>query len=80
MTAITVKNIPDILYEHLKIAATTHRRSINNELILCLEKVLLPQKTQPQEHIADIRALRMQVKASILTENDINSAKNTRQE
>lgn len=77
MTAITVKNIPDTLYEHLKIAAKTHRRSINSELIVCLEKVLLPQKIQPQEHIADIRALRMQVKTSILTADDITLAKNT---
>lgn len=76
MTAITVKNIPDNLYEHLKIAASTHRRSINSELIVCLEKVLLPQKTSSQEHIAAARALRKQVKASILTEKDINSAKN----
>ncbi len=77
MTAITVKNIPDSLYEHLKVAAHTHRRSINSELIVCLEKVLLPQKTNPQEHIAAARALRKQVKAPILTEEDINLAKNT---
>ena len=77
MTAITVKNIPDTLYEQLKIAASTHRRSINSELIVCLEKVLLPQRTEPQEHIAAIRTLRKQVKASVLTEDDINLAKNT---
>lgn len=77
MTAITVKNIPDTLYESLKTAARTHRRSINSELIVCLEKVLLPQKIQAQEHLAAIRALRKQIKAPVLTEDDINLAKNT---
>jgi len=76
MTAITVKNIPDNLYESLKISATTHRRSINSELIVCLEKVLLPAKATPQDHISVARKLRSQAKNTLLTNKDINNAKN----
>jgi plasmid stability protein len=32
MPALTVKNIPDDLYDHLKVSAKAHHRSINSEL------------------------------------------------
>ena len=44
MTTITLKNIPDDLYERLKSQAQAHRRSVNSELIHCLETVLRPKK------------------------------------
>ena len=34
-TTITVKNIPQELYEKLKIAASVNHRSLNNEMINC---------------------------------------------
>lgn len=76
MAALTIKNIPDDLYEHLKRAAKAHHRSINGELIACLESILLPHKVSPDEHIQVARALRDRVKASTLTIDDINRAKN----
>jgi len=44
MATVTLKNIPDELYERLKATAQAHRRSINSELIHCLETVLKPSK------------------------------------
>jgi len=76
MAAITVKNIPDNLYESLKVSATTHRRSINSELIVCLEKVLLPTKATPQDHVNAARKLRSEAKGSLLTDKDMGKAKN----
>ncbi len=40
---ITIKNMPPNLYKKLKARAATHRRSVNREVISCLEKVLNPQ-------------------------------------
>ena len=40
MATITVKNIPDDLYERLKQAARAHRRSINSEVIVCIERAV----------------------------------------
>ena len=40
MANITVKNIPDDLYERLRSAAKSNRRSINNEIITRLEQSL----------------------------------------
>lgn len=55
---ITLKNIPDEIYDSLKQAAETHHRSINSEAIACLERVLLPSKTGPDERLARARLLR----------------------
>lgn len=40
MASITIKNIDPELYEKLKKQAANHRRSINNEAIVCLERSL----------------------------------------
>jgi len=45
-TTLTLKNIPDAVYDRLKLAAEMHRRSLNSEAIVCLESVLLPTKTE----------------------------------
>ncbi|MGF1610371.1 MAG: Arc family DNA-binding protein [Kiloniellales bacterium] len=58
MTSITLKNIPDDLYERLKRQARAHRRSVNSELIHCLETVLGPKRITPEERLARIRSLR----------------------
>jgi antitoxin FitA len=41
---ITLKNIPDDIYGSLKAAAEAHHRSINSEVIACLERVLMPTR------------------------------------
>ena len=38
MATITVKDIPDDLYEELKRCAAAHHRSINREVIHCIEQ------------------------------------------
>lgn len=57
-TTLTLKNIPDEVYERLKASAEAHRRSLNSEAIVCLESVLLPEKVAPGERLARARALR----------------------
>jgi plasmid stability protein len=76
MPALTVKNIPDELYDHLKASAQTHHRSINSELIHCLETTLLPGRTSATEMLTAARNLRAQVKAKRLSAKDISAAKN----
>lgn len=57
-TTLTLKNIPDEVYERLKSSAEAHRRSLNMEAIVCLERVLLPGRRDPAERLARARALR----------------------
>ncbi len=57
-TTLTLKNVPDDVYDRLKWSADTHRRSINSEAIVCLEAVLVPARVSPNERLARARALR----------------------
>lgn len=74
MTAITVKNIPDTLYQQLKLSAKQHHRSVNSELIVCLEKVLTPQKATSAQHITAARQIRQRLDFAV-TEDELNQAK-----
>lgn len=56
--SLTLKNIPDEVYRCLKAAAETHRRSLNSEVIVCLESVLMPTRRSADERLASIRRLR----------------------
>jgi plasmid stability protein len=55
---LTLKNIPEEVYQRLKAAAEAHRRSLNSEAIVCLETALLPRRVAGSERLAAARALR----------------------
>ena len=57
-TTLTLKNIPDEVYERLKSSAEAHRRSLNSEAIVCLESVLVPGRVGVGERLVRARALR----------------------
>lgn len=57
-TTLTLKSIPDEVYQRLKSSAEAHRRSLNSEAIVCLESVLVPGKINPAERLARAQALR----------------------
>jgi antitoxin FitA len=75
MATLTIKNIPDELYEQLKQSAARHRRSVNSEVIVCLEKVLGSSFVDPATLLASIRALRKTVSTVFVTEEDLQAAK-----
>lgn len=75
MVSVTIKNIPDELYEQLKMSASAHHRSINSELIVCLERVLLPTKVSTKDRLATAKALRVRVNASRINVAELNEAK-----
>ncbi|WP_295408489.1 plasmid stability protein [uncultured Thiocystis sp.] len=74
-TTLTLKNIPDIVYERLKTAADLHRRSLNSEAIVCLEAVLLPTKLPPSERLARARELRATLPKQHYLAEDIDASK-----
>ncbi|MGB3621965.1 Arc family DNA-binding protein [Ketobacter sp. MCCC 1A13808] len=76
MASLTIKNIPDDLYEHLKQAANAHHRSINSELIYCLERTLLPTKLSSSDLKEAAKLLRGRVLVKRIDVDEINSAKN----
>ena len=74
-TNLTLKNIPDEVYERLRASAEMHRRSLNSEAIVCLESVLLPGRLPPSERIARARALRGTLPKRKYGARDIDSLK-----
>lgn len=73
-TTITLKNIPDEIYDSLKQAAEAHHRSLNSEAIACLERVLLPSKPTPDERLARARQLRESLAGNRFKAADIAKA------
>jgi len=74
MPAITLKNIPDEIYERLKASASAHHRSLNMEAVACLEQVLLPTRATAQDHLARARQLRATQKPGKFKTRDIAEA------
>ena len=76
MPALTIKNIPEELYNALKDTAENHHRSINSEVIVRLKQALLPQLMTPQDKLSNIQRLRAQITPNIITTDDIEEAIN----
>ena len=74
-TTLTLKNIPDAVYDRLKLSAQAHRRSMNSEAIVCLETVLLPSRLTPTERLTRARELRGALPQGKFRARDIDSLK-----
>ncbi|MFO8029348.1 MAG: Arc family DNA-binding protein [Cyclonatronaceae bacterium] len=65
MPSITVKNIPEPIYQQLKKRAQAQHRSINSEIIACLEQSTLSHRPSPEEFLRQARKMRQQTKGSL---------------
>lgn len=74
-TTLTLKNIPDAVYDCLKTSAERHRRSLNSEAIVCLETVLMLSKMAPGERLARARELRGSLRNGKFSARGIDEAK-----
>jgi antitoxin FitA len=74
-TALTLKGIPDDVYDRLKLSAEANRRSLNSEVVACLESLLLPKKTTAVQHLAAIRAVRARLTKNAFKHEDIDRIK-----
>jgi plasmid stability protein len=59
MTTVTVKNIPEELYMALRQAAEANHRSINSEIIACIEAAVVSRPIDPEDFLARTRRLRV---------------------
>ena len=74
-TTLTLKNLPDEVYERLKASAEMHRRSLNSEAIVCLESVLVPGRMAVSERLARAQALRAALPRGKFRGKDIDALK-----
>ena len=75
MATITVKNIPDALYEQLKQTAQLHRRSINSEIIVCIEQMIGGQPIDLEMTLARAQVLREKTSAYPISDEAFTEAK-----
>jgi antitoxin FitA len=75
MPSLTIKNMPEGVYEQLKRKALDNRRSLNSEVLICLEQVLEDQPLDPQAVLAHIRELRQKTASHPLTDEMLQRAK-----
>ncbi len=76
MPNMTVKGVPDGLYRRLKERAQRNRRSLNSEVIVCLEDASSTAAVDPETWLAEVDELRNRVATTPLTDAAINEAKN----
>ena len=75
MPTITVKKIPDDIYEDLKNSASMHRRSINSEVIFCIERAVRSHRLDPKELFTRVEAMRNKIDVPPLTDAVLRQAK-----
>jgi plasmid stability protein len=64
-TNITIRDIPDDIYEKLKRQAELHHRSINSEVIVYLKKMVQSHRRDPDQIIARAKKLKKKAKGSL---------------
>ena len=73
-TNLTLKGVPDEVYERLKTSATVNHRSLNSEIIARLEAQVLPSRSAT-EQLAAIRAARARLTRDAFDHDVIDAAK-----
>lgn len=76
MATLTIKSLPDRLYQLLKAQAARERRSINSQVIICLERALMTRRRDPAALLERIDKLRSRLKVPPLTDEFLREAKN----
>jgi plasmid stability protein len=75
MNNITVRNIPDRIHKKLKKRSELSRRSINSEIIACLEEALITDKNEVEQILRKSKEIRTNQNFEI-TLSDLEEAKN----
>ncbi len=73
-TNLTLKGVPDEVYERLKTSATVNHRSLNSEIIARLEAQVLPRRSAT-EQLAAIRSARARLTRDDFDHDVIDAAK-----
>ena len=75
MVSITLKNIPNELHRELRKQAQQHHRSLNSEILACLEKNAHSPVVNVDSFLRDVRSIRKNIKGN-LTEKNLRATKN----
>jgi plasmid stability protein len=75
MPSLTIKNIPEELYAQLKHHAEIKRRSLNSEVIRCIERAIRSRKVSPEVYVTRARRLRAKTVQHRISDEEFSAAK-----
>ncbi|MBI5568306.1 MAG: Arc family DNA-binding protein [Desulfomonile tiedjei] len=75
MPNLSLKNMPQDLYERIRRSAEEHRRSMNSEILVTLETAMGSHRLDPDDFITRVEALQSRIKATPLTDDFLRKAK-----
>jgi plasmid stability protein len=75
MATVTVKNIPDDLYARLKSVAVMNRRSVNSEIVMCIDRAVVSRPIDPAKLLEEARQLRKLSSDHPIADEEFNQAK-----
>ena len=75
MATMTLKKLPDDLYARLKASAERHRRSLNAEAIVCLQRGLGVAAVDTEDLLVGLRSVRERARGLYVTDADLDAAK-----
>ncbi len=76
MVSFTLISIPEDLYSLLKQRAAQNRRSVNSELLVCIERSLRGRRVDAAQWLARADAVRERLQVPPYTQVALNRAKN----
>ena len=71
MPTITLKDVPKQLHRDLKQQAERHHRSLNSEILACLERSVGATAINVEQMIQQARDLRQRVRGPLLTDAEL---------
>lgn len=69
MPTLTLKSLPDGLYLQLKARAAAHRRSLNSEILVCLEQAVAGTPVDVSATLARVDTLRERLRVPPVTDD-----------
>ena len=75
MPTLTIKNIPEDLYLQLKQSAKINHRSINSEVIVCIEQAVRSSRVTPEAILTKARKLREATISYSVNDSEFTQAK-----
>jgi antitoxin FitA len=75
MPTHTIKGLPDELYRQLKSRAEAHRRSLNSEILACLEQAVVAPSIDVAATLRRVDAVRERLNVPRLTEARLRAMK-----
>ena len=77
MATITVKDIPDELYEAFKKKAAANHRSVNREMIYLIEQAVGQREIDVEQILAEARRLHATIGPLLIDEEILHQARNS---